>query len=58
LSDQGLAELLQSRAADPQFQLQIQADEAVNYGRVAQVMAIAQKAGVGKLSFVTIAGRH
>ena len=55
LSDEGLAELLKSRAVDPQFQLQIQADEAVNYGRVAQVMAIAQKAGVSKLSFLTIA---
>jgi biopolymer transport protein ExbD len=54
LSDQGLAELLKNRAVDPQFQLQIQADTAVNYGRVAQVMAIAQKAGVSKLSFLTI----
>jgi biopolymer transport protein ExbD len=54
LSDDGLAEMLKERAADPQFQLQIQADEAVNYGRVAQVMAIAQKAGVSKLSFLTI----
>ncbi|ADE11627.1 ExbD/TolR family protein [Sideroxydans lithotrophicus] len=57
LSDAGLAELLKQRAADPQFQLQIQADQAVNYGRVAQIMAIAQKAGVGKLSFLTIAGK-
>ena len=57
LSDQGLAELLKSRAADPQFQLQIQADEAVNYGRVAQVMAIAQKAGVHRLSFLTVTGK-
>ena len=56
LTDAGLAEMLKSRAVDPQFQLQIQADEAVNYGRVAQVMAMAQKAGVRKLSFVTIAG--
>jgi biopolymer transport protein ExbD len=54
LSDEGLAEMLKSRAADPQFQLQIQADEAVQYGRVAQIMAIAQKAGVGKLSFLTV----
>ena len=57
LSDEGLAEMLKNRAADPQFQLQIQADTAVNYGRVAQVMAIAQKAGVGKLSFLTIPGK-
>jgi len=57
LSDAGLAEMLKNRAVDPNFQLQIQADAAVNYGRVAQVMAIAQKAGVSKLSFLTIAGK-
>ncbi len=57
LSDAGLADILKDRAVDPQFQLQIQADEAVNYGRVAQVMAIAQKAGVSKLSFLTISGK-
>jgi biopolymer transport protein ExbD len=57
LSDQGLAEMLKQRAADPQFQLQIQADTAVNYGRVAEVMAIAQKAGVSKLSFLTLKGK-
>lgn len=57
LSDEGLAEMLKNRAADPQFQLQIQADTSVNYGRVAQVMAIAQKAGVSKLSFLTITGK-
>lgn len=57
LSDQALAELLKKRALDPNFQLQIQADEAVNYGRVAQVMAIAQKAGVIKLSFLTLPGK-
>ena len=54
LDDSGLAEMLKSRAVDPQFQLQIQADTAVNYGRVAQVMAIAQKAGVSKLTFLTV----
>jgi biopolymer transport protein ExbD len=57
LSDDGLAAMLKSRAADPQFQLQIQADTAVNYGRVAQVMAVAQKAGVSKLSFLTVTGK-
>jgi biopolymer transport protein ExbD len=54
VSDEGLAETLRQRAADPQFQLQIEADSAVNYGRVAQLMAIAQKAGVSKLSFMTL----
>lgn len=57
LDDVGLAKLLKVRALDPQFQLQIQADETVNYGRVAQVMAVAQKAGVVKLSFLTITGK-
>ena len=53
LSDAGLADILKTKAANPQFQLQVQADTAVNYGRVAEVMAIAQKAGVIKLSFLT-----
>lgn len=57
LDDVGLEKLLKVRALDPQFQLQIQADEAVNYGRVAQVMAVAQKVGVVKLSFLTITGK-
>jgi biopolymer transport protein ExbD len=54
VSDDALAGLLRQRAADPQFQLQIEADSAVPYGRVAELMALAQKAGVGKLSFITL----
>ena len=57
ISDDGLAERLRQRAADPQFQLQIEADQAVPYGRVAELMAIAQKSGVSKLSFITVAAR-
>jgi biopolymer transport protein ExbD len=37
----------------PHYQLQVQADEAVPYGRIAQVMALAQGAGLQRLSFVT-----
>ena len=55
VSDEGLAELLKSRAADPQFQLQIEADNAVPYGRIAELMALAQRARVSKLSFITLA---
>ncbi|HXU93742.1 MAG TPA: biopolymer transporter ExbD [Gallionella sp.] len=55
VSDEGLAETLKSRAADPQFQLQIEADTAVPYGRIAELMALAQHAGVSKLSFITLA---
>lgn len=56
VSDEGLAEILRERAADPKFQLQIEADKAVAYGRIAELMALAQHAGVSKLSFLTIAG--
>lgn len=54
MNDQQVADTLKQRAIDPQFQLQIEADDAVNYGRVAQLMAIAQKSGVSKLSFMTL----
>ncbi|MEY3611103.1 MAG: hypothetical protein RJB14_825 [Pseudomonadota bacterium] len=39
---------------EPGFQLQVQADEAVPYGRIAQIMALAQAAGLQKLTFVTV----
>ncbi|MDD2720853.1 MAG: biopolymer transporter ExbD [Gallionella sp.] len=55
VSDAGLTEVLHQRAIDPVFQLQIQADKTVPYGRIAELMALAQHAGVGKLSFVTLA---
>ena len=55
ITDEQLTDLLKQRAADAQFQLQIEADKAVPYGRVAELMAIAQRSGVSKLSFVTIA---
>lgn len=53
ISDDGLTRLLQSHSAEPDFQLQIEADKAVPYGRIAELMALAQHAGVAKLSFVT-----
>jgi biopolymer transport protein ExbD len=56
LTDLQLADQLKQRALDPLFQLQVEADKAVPYGRVAELMAIAQHSGVSKLSFVTIAG--
>jgi biopolymer transport protein ExbD len=54
VSDEGLAEVLRQRAVDPLFQLQIEADKAVPYGRIAELMALAQHAGVAKLSFITL----
>ena len=53
ISDHDLAVELKKSSATPQFQLQITADKAVPYGRVAEVMALAQANGVTKLSFVS-----
>lgn len=55
LTDVQLSDILKQRAIDTQFQLQIEADKMVPYGRVAELMAIVQSSGVSKLSFVTIA---
>ena len=55
ISDEGLVARLRERAVDPAFQLQIEADKAVPYGRVAELMALAQHAGVTRLSFITVA---
>jgi biopolymer transport protein ExbD len=40
--------------ADPEAHVHLHADQAVNYGEVAKVMAAAQRAGVTKLAFVTL----
>ncbi|WP_345063034.1 ExbD/TolR family protein, partial [Acidovorax lacteus] len=45
---------LQAEAArDPQPDLHIRGDKEVRYERVAQAMAMAQRAGVRKIGFVT-----
>jgi biopolymer transport protein ExbD len=55
ITDPEMKKLLISKSSDPKFQLQIEADEALKYGRLAEVMAMSQSAGVSKLSFVTVA---
>jgi biopolymer transport protein ExbD len=56
LNDDALAQQLTDLAAkQADFELHVHADSAVPYGRVAQVMAIAQRSGVSKLSFMSIA---
>ena len=52
VNDRELAVELKEQSNTPQFQLQVNADRAVPYGRVAEIMAIAQANGVTKLSFV------
>ncbi len=57
VNDQQLESELKQQSSTPQFQLQISADKAVPYGRVAEIMAIAQSSGVTKMSFVSIPAR-
>lgn len=49
-------ELEGRKAVDPQLRLNLNADEAVNYGVVAKVMVLIEKAGIDKLSMVTERG--
>jgi biopolymer transport protein ExbD len=56
VDDKSLAAELRRLAAEPKTQLQINADKAVPYGRIAEIMAMAQANGVTKLSFVTLSG--
>ena len=55
-----LAELepaLQAMVEAGALDVQVHADERVLYGRVVQVMAAVQRAGIRRMSFVTAAGR-
>ncbi len=54
LSEAQLKTQMTQDGKEPGFQLQVQADEAVPYGRIAQIMALAQAAGLQKLTFVTV----
>ena len=44
--------LKQSAALNPDTEVQLRADEAVPYGRIVEVMGIAQKAGLNRIGFV------
>ena len=54
VDDKDLARRLQAEGArDPQPELHIRGDKDVRYERVAQVMALAQQAGLRKIGFIT-----
>jgi biopolymer transport protein ExbD len=57
INNQQLASELKQQSSTTQFQLQVNADKAVPYGRVAEIMAIAQANGVTKISFVSVPAR-
>ena len=54
VSDKELGQRLKEKSSTPQFQLQVSADKAVPYGRVAEIMAISQANGVTKMSFLSV----
>ena len=49
------SELKALQERDPEISIQLQADKAAVFEAVAKVMACAQRSGVGKLAFVTLA---
>jgi len=48
------AALKDELSRNPEITLHLYADQAVNYGKVAEVMATAQQAGIVKMGFVTV----
>jgi biopolymer transport protein TolR len=50
--DQLAQRLTQTAAQNPDTEVQLRADEAVPYGRVVEVMGVAQKAGLNRIGFV------
>ena len=53
ISEAELTTRLKELAVNPKAQLQIAADQQVPYGRVADIMALAQSQGIVRLSFLT-----
>jgi len=49
-------ELASASASDPDTELQLRADAAVPYGRVVEIMGMAEKAGLGRIGFVAEPG--
>lgn len=47
-------ELLALKKADPNLKLNLNADEAVAYGSVAKIMAVIERAGIERLSVITV----
>ena len=50
--DQLKSRLAQTAGQNPDTELQLRADETVPYGKVVEVMGVAQKAGLSRIGFV------
>jgi biopolymer transport protein ExbD len=48
------SELLRLRGENPELKLRLGADEAVPYGQVARAMAVVERAGITKISVLTV----
>ena len=46
------ARLAETAAQNPDTEVQLRADETVPYGKVVEVMGLAQKAGLNRIGFV------
>lgn len=63
LADQPVAtaqlaqQLRQAALANPETELRLRADQQVPYGRIVEVMGLAQQAGLNRIGFVTDPGR-
>ena len=54
LAGEALAERVTAAAkGNPQLEVQLRADKRVPYGQVAELIALVQKAGLGRIGFVT-----
>jgi len=47
------ARVIEAAKKDPRTEVQLRADKSVPYGRVAELIAIVQKAGLSRIGFVT-----
>ena len=54
--DQLAARLAETAGQSPETEVQLRADEGVPYGKVVQVMGVAQKAGLNRIGFVADPG--
>lgn len=58
ITDKELIIEFKNKSPDKNYQLQIHADKKAEYGRIAEIMALAQSNGVTRLSFVTLQGER
>lgn len=54
--DELAVRLVETARQNPDTEVQLRADEGVPYGKVVQVMGVAQKAGLNRIGFVADAG--